>query len=472
VQSVAHYRPLAASVPSARADSVSTPKTLAFLALHFPLGVWFYQDSRAATVHALVVICWGLFLALTTSRLQELVAVGAYIVGGEVLWRMTDAAIFWEFAKYGVCLLFGLALLRIWIRGGLRGGSGVLLPAVYLALLLPGAAMTFLDFDFGLARRAVSFNLSGPLSIAVCAMALSRIELSKRQLQRALVAGVGPILAVASITLFTTYTADDINWSASSNFITSGGYGPNQVSSALSIGALFLFYLMLSARQGFLGRLLLLGLMVLCSVQSVMTFSRTGIYLVFGSIGVTLWLLMRQSRSGAGLKPVLLTAAFLGGLYLAASNLNQFTEGALERRYQDTSSTHRYEIALSDLELFMRHPLLGVGVGQAPFEREFFTFSASHTELTRLLAEHGLPGAVAIFLLTLILFNNFRAKTDALSRAFALGAATWIMLFLLVSGMRLAMPGFLFGLIAATSSVPPPRPANQAAPRKEAGHAH
>ncbi len=415
-----------------------------FLTLHFPIGVLFYQNSSLATLHALSTLGLGFYFALVANRQDMVIATVAYIAGSEVLWRMTDAAIFWETGKYSLCLLLAIMFIR---NKGSHTRGFFTAPIAFILLLTPGVLMTLYDYDFSIARRAVSFNLSGPLSVAIGALAMSQVRLSQRQIQRVILAAVGPLLSIASITLFTTYTSDDIKWTGSSNFITSGGYGPNQVSSALSVGALLLFYLMILNKQRTLFRVFLFALMVLCGVQSVMTFSRTGIYLVLGSISAVLLLFMFQGKRSTIRNPYLLAAAFIGALMMAGVNLNEFTEGALQKRYQDTTSTHRYEIALSDLELFRRNPIFGVGVGQAPFERNFFSYTASHTELTRMLAEHGLFGLAAVLILLWILFQNYRKKIKPADKALALGVSVWIVLFLLVSGMRLAMPGFLFGLI-------------------------
>ena len=87
-----------------------------------------------------------------------------------------------------------------------------------------------------------------------------------------------------------------------------------------------------------------------------------------------------------------------------------FTGGASEERFSSTDTSNRTEIASGDLKLFEEEPLFGVGVGLAKYERDFAVEAAPHTEYSRLLAEHGVFGLVAIILLAILCLRIFRAS--------------------------------------------------------------
>ena len=66
-----------------------------------------------------------------------------------------------------------------------------------------------------------------------------------------------------------------------------------------------------------------------------------------------------------------------------------------------SDTTGREDIARADLEVWFDNPVLGVGPGVAKEYRAatFGRAAAAHTEFTRLLAEHGILGLVALIIL-------------------------------------------------------------------------
>src|SRR6186997_2370656 len=71
-----------------------------FSVSHIPLALLIYRSTMIATVHALTTFAVGLWWSMSGSRnVPRVVYTAAYIVGAEVLWRMTGATVFWEFGK-------------------------------------------------------------------------------------------------------------------------------------------------------------------------------------------------------------------------------------------------------------------------------------------------------------------------------------------------------------------------------------
>lgn len=406
---------------------------------HAPLAVIMHRYPLVATGHALIVLATGLLLALTTRRVDRILWVAAYVTGAEVLWRMCKASIPWEAGKYAVSailLINGLRFLRPRPRW----------PLAYLLLLLPAAFVTLFELDFPLGRMYVSFNLSGPLSVAFCIWFFSGICLNRVQICNGLTAAIAPIIGVAAITLFTTYTATAIRFSTKSNFATSGGFGPNQVSAILGFGFLLTFFLFfLWPQKKWLFLAVAIPLPPIFLVQSAMTFSRTGLYLALGATLAGSLLLLRNPRARIGLV-IGSTALALVAYYQIVPRLDRFTDGMLLTRFNEVSTTNRADILMDELAIWEDHTFFGVGAGMARFYRPGFEEAASHTEFSRLLAEHGLLGLAALGLLVGFCLRNYLSKISPINKALSAGLYIWVIGFLLASGMRMVAPAFALGL--------------------------
>src|SRR5205085_6313093 len=100
-QSARHTRDLASS------DGQSFKFSYLLILLHIPLGVLLYNRASLGLIHPLVCFAVGMRRALLAKEesLVRVAEVAAYIVGAEVLWRMTRVPIFWEFGKYSVAII-------------------------------------------------------------------------------------------------------------------------------------------------------------------------------------------------------------------------------------------------------------------------------------------------------------------------------------------------------------------------------
>src|SRR5690606_28387936 len=73
-----------------------------------------------------------------------------------------------------------------------------------------------------------------------------------------------------------------------SNFATSGGFGPNQVSTALGIGMLVLTLRLFTKSPGLLLKIINIVLLSLVSYRAIVTFSRGGVIAAFMTIAAFL----------------------------------------------------------------------------------------------------------------------------------------------------------------------------------------
>jgi O-Antigen ligase len=415
---------------------------IGFLLIHLPLGVLLYNAGPFAVIHPLAAFLFGLQRAYRRDiSLAQVALPVAYIVGSEVLWRMANASYFWELGKYAAGAIMIVALIRR------RSVNPPVLPLIYFLLLMPGCLLTVFMTDFARARSDISFNISGPLLLFISCWFGSHLELNWQQIKRIFFALLIPLGSVATTTFFYTMTTADIQFNTESNYATSGGFGPNQVSAMLGLGVFLCISLYLLAENTFLLNLLCGLLAVVLATQSVMTFSRGGMYNALGSALAVLFVLIRspQRLVKNGIQIIALIVIFI---ILIFPYLNNFTGGMLLARFEETETTGRTEIADSDWQIFTENPILGVGAGASFDEREKYLsiHAASHTEFSRLIAEHGIFGAFALICLILIALVNPLYQKSVTGQALTAGLIVWACLFMLNAGMRLAAPAFIFGL--------------------------
>lgn len=396
-----------------------------------------------ARIHAWLAFGIGVWWARTDQSGARIASVAAYLACSEVMWRMTGSAQFWEFGKYALATVFLMGAFR------LTRARDWVLPGMYFGLLVPSALLTIWHVPLGDARGRISFNLSGPFALATAAMFLARQKFSARQFQMIFLACIGATTSVVTLCLLSTL-AGPITFGASSNLEASGGFGPNQVSAVLGFGALACVLFATDPDAKTVLRLGMLGIALVFVSQATLTFSRTGLYLFGICGGVAAIHLMRERRAR------LLVCAGAAVLYLCLTQLlfpmlDAYTEGALSQRYAKGDLTGRDHIVAADLKIALEHPVLGVGVGMAPEARaEFFKFKGSHTEFTRLFAEHGLTGFLALVVLFALSWKAYFTHRESRSKAMSASLLAFSYLFMCVSGMRLALPSLAFGLAFAT----------------------
>lgn len=415
-------------------------QALLFILLHVPLALLMRDVKPVATVHALGTLALGLFWLVSDRKPHRVIYVVAYMVGAEVLWRMTGADVFWEYGKYAVGLLLGLSLLR---HGRLFKARKIVL--IYFVLLLPSVPLMLGD------REAVSFNMSGPFLLMVATLFFSTVTLTKEQLRTLLLAMIPPIVATAYLALDSTVAYREMI--APYMQITSGGFGENQVATVLGLGMFIAVLYVIIGRQYRWFRMTILFIGIGLGTQCLLTMSRGGLLTGLGALVVAAFYLVRNKR--------LFGTVVLGGLllYVVADQViypfaDDLTGGALTKRYVETlqegNLSSRDDIMKADFAIFKMHPVLGVGPGGAtPYRLLLGVRNKAHTEFSRLPAEHGLFGVLALlFLLYMAVRRVFKTGT-AVQRAFQISFLAWPIATMLHSAMRLAAPGFFFGLAFA-----------------------
>lgn len=419
-------------------------RIIAFLLLHIPLAFLLRASSLISTVHALFVLGIGLYWLVREKEPTKVLYVIAYITGAEILWRGTGASVFWEYGKYASTLL--LILMAFKYRDVMNATKW---PFFYFALLVP-SIFILPRFD----REWISFNLSGPLTLAAASMIFSSISLKPDHVKRFSVAIIAPILTLAFLASYLIATAERLAFSSGGALVqTSAGIGPNQVSSTLGLGALVAFlYVIIEKRHTFIRTLMLLLTLWLLA-QTLLTFSRGGFWGAVGSMVVAGFYLLRERRSRA----ILISASialFSMVYFVLFPSLNRFTGNTLKARFSDFSTTGRLEIMEADWIIFKRNPVLGVGPHQSKqYHALTFRYSSAHTEYTRMLSEHGSFGLLALVVLLGVAVLRALSKKHPSSKALIASLTVWSLLFMFHSAMRLVAPSIMFGMASAHFSL-------------------
>jgi O-antigen ligase len=414
---------------------------LLFVLLHAPMAIWLRAQASVPAYHALASLGLGVWWATLRYRPSLAVSAAAYMAGSEVLWRMTGTGLFWEFGKYGVSLILLVLFARLPQHRTTNWWA-----LFFLGLLLPSGGLTVQHLGLTLARDAISFNLSGPFSLAVAVLFFSSIRADSIDLEVAVFSLLAPIVGVLAICSYSTLTAGAIHFYAESNYITSGGFGPNQVSAVLGLGALLSLLLAFQRSRPWM-RWTFFGLTIWFLVQGVLTFSRGGVLNAVICIGFLCIHLVRQPRVRIMVLSVLVVFTFLGAAVIFP-RLNEFTGGALQERYSSTSGGLRKTIVDEELDIWKENPLLGVGPGMSKYYRsDMLGFEvASHTEFTRLLSEHGTLGLMALLVLVGIVARCYVRAPTMLEKAWVSAFSGWAFIEMSHSAMRIAAISLLFGL--------------------------
>jgi len=180
-----------------------------------------------------------------------------------------------------------------------------------------------------------------------------------------------------------------------------------------------------------------------------LTFSRGGMWGALATIAVAVPMLFRNPAARRYfIGSALIVVPLLHFVLLPL--VDNYSAGMAMNRVQETDLTGRDRIALADLEAFAEHPVLGVGPGQSKYYHvRTFRLSSAHTEYSRVLAEHGSLGLIALVLLGLETVRRVLRRGTPLQRALVTSFTIWPLLYMAHSAVRLSVPALLFGIAAA-----------------------
>lgn len=420
------------------------------IGIHIVIGLLVYLVPFLAKAYTLSIFIYGLYYVVKNrNRNNEVLDVSAYIVSAEVLLRMRDGMILNEFGKYSVLvfMFLGMYYSSFLIKGFWYW--------FFIFLLIPGVVLSVFTMDYNTdIRKAIAFNLSGPVCLGVASVYCFQRKITLQKLIDLIRFFSLPLISIAVYLFLYTPSVREVVTGTQSNFETSGGFGPNQVSTILGFGIFVFFAQFLLNSKNTLFKLLNLALTLIFAFRGIVTFSRGGV--LTGTVMVVLLLVVVffQLNSSNKAKVFLIAiVSFLGAVGVWGYSSIQ-TNGLINKRYanqdakgreKESKFTGREVLFESEIDMFLENPFMGVGVGRNKEIRKKETgiVSASHNELTRMLAEHGtfgILGLLILFLTPLILYARHPQHLMAFSFY-----AFWL-LTINHAAMRLAAPAFIYSL--------------------------
>lgn len=423
---------------------------LYLILFHVGIGAAVYFIPLFSKLYGFSLFLLGAYYVIKTqNRNNEALMAAAYVVGAEVLLRMTGGNISYEFSKYGVIIL-------IFIGAYFSGFSRSALPYwLFLLLLVPSVIIsTFvLNFDTNM-RTTIAFNISGPVCLGLSSIYTFRRKITVGDMNSILLSLGLPIVSTTIYLTLYTPSIRDVVTGTGSNFATSGGFGPNQVATFLGLG-MFIFFsrIILTSKSKFL---VVLNLIIAFNIsyRGIVTFSRGGMITGLLMIMLLLFFLYLKSnlRGKIKLNYIFIIIGIAMTFIWVYSSIQ--TGGLINKRYanqdargraKESKFTGREELAQSEIDMFLENPIFGVGVAKGAEVRETETgmFAASHDEITRMLAEHGTLGILA--LLILIITPLFLFLENQFNMFLLCFLAFW---FLTINhaAMRTAAPAFVYAL--------------------------
>jgi len=424
------------------------------LLLHVGIGVLVSKFRVLAQVYLLVIVVYFVFqIVRQTNTTYYALGAAAYIAAAEVFLRMSGGLPFWELGKY---LVIFFMLLGMFYEGFKLKAWPVL---AFLFLLLPGVVVGYLNFDYfeESFRKAVLFNLSGPLSLFATALFCYQREIKFKTLLKVVDVMLLPLVSMVVYIILYAPALENIVFTTESNQAASGGFSGNQVSTILGLGIFLAYIRFLIPYKNNLLNVINIGLLGLLTYRCLLTFSRGGfitaivMMVVFTVLYINWAPLAKKAKASAKLIGLGVGGFLLWGTVMAATGgliYNRYA-GQNARGEDQDITTGRAEIFSEELMAFFEDPFLGAGVGMGKFFRFELDgeLAASHNEVSRMLAEHGILGIFALLILLLIPLGFLLSKNrNLLMLPFV---AFW---FLTInhSAMRVALPGFMYGFALLT----------------------
>jgi len=421
------------------------------LGLHALLGGIVYFLKPVAIVYAILLFALALFSILKSkNRNNEVLFWGAYVVGAEVFLRMAKMFYLgYEFGKYAVIIFM---ILGIFYRGFSKRAFPFL---IFLLLLIPGIGWGMLNLSFEAdIRKAILFNILGPVSLGVSAVYCADKEFAISDMDKLTRIMLYPMMAMLVYILLYTPDLREAITGTDSNSATSGGFGPNQVSTVLGLGMFLVFVRLLFFSKGTWITIVNLCLLALFSFRCLITFSRGG--MITGVMMIVFLLLVTYPFVTVKAKMKLnfgIVALAVFGLSVFTYSISQ-TKGLIINRYQNRDAlgrekasqfSGREKIAEMEMDYFLEHPITGTGVGKNKENRQEETgeTGASHSEVTRMLSEHGILGVINLLLLVSIPLFFYAGNRQHI---FLVSFFLFWLLTINHAAMRIAAPGFVYAL--------------------------
>jgi len=423
---------------------------LAMIIFHALIALIIYFIPFLSKIYAILIFIIGFIIVyLSKNKNNEVLFVSAYLVGAEVLLRMTGGNLNNEYVKFSVMffMIYGMIYSNF--------SRIALIYLVFILLLIPAVFVTVLEAGNSIdIKKVLFFNLSGPFCLAICSIYMYKRKIGFHKLGNILIVMGFPIISTTVYLFLYTPNIRDVVTGTQSNFETSGGFGPNQVSTILGLGMFIFFTRLILFSKSKLESFINVVLFAFISFRGIVTFSRGGIITGVVMIVCLLFLFYFFSNTRGKIK-LKLVFVLTGLLSVSIWTYSSFqTKGLIEKRYANKDARGREktdrlggreQIMDAEIKLFIDNAFLGVGAGLSKYKRaqELGGEVASHNEITRLLAEHGVFGILAF----LILFATpIVGYINNIQHLYFFSFFLFWLLTINHAAMRIAAPAFVYAL--------------------------
>lgn len=220
MQSAVYQVPIRSSIP-----------VYTLVGAHILLAIAIYLFPQFASIYGSLFFLYGLLKIIQTgNKNNEAAYFAVYLACYEIIVRMSKYEVIYEFGKYTVTLVLLIGMLME------RNPRKIPVRAIlYFFLLIPAIFVrsyeSFISF-----REHISFNLSGPLCLMASWLYFSGRKFTKIEFERLIFQMILPLVSLCIFIILRVPTNIDTSGFTNSTKAMSGGFGPNQVSSALGFG--------------------------------------------------------------------------------------------------------------------------------------------------------------------------------------------------------------------------------------------
>lgn len=425
------------------------------LLIHVGLGIGSLFSIYVAPIWFYLVMLSGIAgIIIPRTRSRTVLLLSGYVMGVELQGRMLQADPFlpYQLGSYFMLVVYTTLIFDHYKTAKTHIGF------VLFLLCLPGLFMIQSDFQ----NRFVGV-FSGIFSMALGSIYFSRQRYTREDLMYFMKGAVLPVVTMLTYLFFKTIPVSEIEFTLTSSFKTSGGFGPNQISTILGAAACFIILPSLIGGQLFRTfKFINYALLALLLYRGLLTFSRGG--MLGCLLAVLLAYLYLASTDVKKLGSFLLRLGVFVLLgYAVFQYSDALTGGKLSLRYKGETggtlegtkekdmramTTGRSDIIAAEWQIFMEHFWVGVGPGNGYNARGaiYGKNVTSHTEASRLISEQGLPGLLIVIIFLFYPFYRIHKSHTKEERYYLIAIFTLAIFTSFHSGMRTILTPVLWGL--------------------------
>jgi len=193
---------------------------------------------------------------------------------------------------------------------------------------------------------------------------------------------------------------------------------------------------------------------MMLSYRAIVTFSRGGVFTAAATVAVFLLFYFMGVGDRKKNEILSLFALFLISLAVTWYVSTRNTQGLIELRYENKDhlgrdkgdiTTGRGDLLMGELEGFISSPFLGIGSSRAKDQRIEIEGHGvtSHSEVSRVLAEHGMFG---VAILVILIFKPLAIRSRNQENYYFYAFMAFWFLTINHMSMRIAMPAFIYAL--------------------------